>query len=58
MYVNKVTTRRNETVIWKSEAIKTGFGCNYRPATSKRLCLGAKATGFSCVNTHRNKKYR
>lgn len=34
-YVNKVTTRRKETVIWKSEAIKTGFGCNYGPATSK-----------------------
>jgi hypothetical protein len=57
MYVNKVT-RRKETVIWKSEAIKTGFGCNYGPATSKRIRLGAKATGFFCVNTHHNKKYR
>lgn len=58
MYVNKVTTRRNETAIWKSEAIKTGSGCNYGPATSTCLRLGTKATGFSCVNTHHNKKYR
>ena len=57
MYVNKVT-RNKETVIWKSEAIKTSFGCNYGPATSKRIRLGVKATGFSCVNTQRNNKYR